>query len=120
MKRLWFAALLFSCLALLVACSHAPQLLGDSDVIPVGSRVTFWVNHDDDGWLESNIHIDYLPRPMSGAEARRWAEGVGARDAGLHWTQYYVLATPPGADGRVWRSAVHNRPSSWDPASKRL
>jgi len=121
MKHFWFI-LPSLLLALLVSCSsHPPHVLVDSDVIPVGSRVNFWVNHDKDGWKESNIHIAYLPRPMTGAEARRWAEGVGGRDAGMLWTHYYVLVTPPGADGRVWRSPVHTRgTTSWDPGNKRL
>ena len=76
------AALILTCLSLLIAaCSTPPDILLDSDVIPTGSRIVFWVNHDEDGWIESNLHIAYLPRPMTGAEARRWAVGVGARDA---------------------------------------
>lgn len=120
MKLPWFLPLALLVLLLAACASRQPLLLVDSDVIPVGSRVAFWVNHDDHGWKESNIHIACLPRAMTGAEARRWAEGVGARDAGLHWTHYYVLVSPPGFDGRVMRSTVHQRPTSWEPASKRL
>ncbi|WP_146849695.1 hypothetical protein [Brevifollis gellanilyticus] len=121
MKHFWFTLFSMAWL-LLTACNtaHPPHVMVDSDVIPVGSRVNFWVNHDDEGWKESNIHIAYLPRPMTGAEARRWAEGAGTRDGGMLWTHYYVLVTPPGADGRVWRSNVHARGATWDPGSKRL
>ncbi|MCA1963114.1 MAG: hypothetical protein LDL31_04120 [Prosthecobacter sp.] len=104
----------------LIGCQSPPLVLADADLIPVGSRVSFWVNHDEDGWKESNLHIAYLPRPMTGAEARRWAEGVGSRDAGRRWTHYYVLVTPPGYDRRVWRSQVHPRPAAWEPTARRL
>ncbi len=107
--------LLFLLLAV-VSCQsdkEPPGLLMDHDVIPVGSTVEFWIyadsdgeKDDGDGWQKSNIHIRNLPRPMTGAEARRWAEGVGQRDAGLEWTHYYVLVTHPGPDGRKYRSAI--------------
>jgi hypothetical protein len=93
-------------LALVPACSTPPAFLADNDVIPAGSRIEFWVDHDERGWVRSNIHIAFLPRPMTGAEARRWAEGTGQRDAGLRWTRYYILVTHPGPDGGQYRSAV--------------
>lgn len=92
---------------LLASCSTpAPGFLADEDIIPVGSRIEFWVDHDDHGWTESNIHIAYLPRVMTGAEARRWAEGVGNRDAGIRWTRYYLLVTHPGPEKKQFRTAV--------------
>lgn len=95
---------------LLTACkTAAPEFLGDHDVIPVGSRIEFWVDHDEYGWMASNIHIGSLPRPMTGAEARRWAEGVGNRDAGLRWTRYYLRVPPPvlvGEEAKVYHTAV--------------
>ncbi len=93
-------------LFMLGACATPPSFLGDADIIPVGSRIEFWVDHDDHGWVNSNIHIAYLPRVMTGAEARQWAEGVGDRDAGLKWTRYYLLVTHPEPEGRSYRSAV--------------
>lgn len=90
----------------LVACATPPEFMGDSDIIPVGSRIEFWVDHDDHGWVNSNIHIAYLPRVMTGAEARRWAEGVGTRDAGIQWTRYYLKVTHPGPSKEQYRSAV--------------
>lgn len=87
-------------------CSTPPSFLADSDVIPVGSRIEFWVDHDEHGWVASNIHIAYLPRPMTGAEARQWAEGVGRRDAGIHWTRYYLLITHPEPAPKKYRTAV--------------
>lgn len=94
-------------LLVLASCSSpAPEFLHDQDVIPVGSRVEFWVDHDDRGWVVSNIHIAYLPRVMTGAEARRWAEGVGDRDAGIRWTRYYLLVTHPEPPHPKYRSAV--------------
>lgn len=94
-------------LMLLAACSTPPQgFLADDDTIPVGSRIEFWVDHDDKGWRASNIHISHLPRIMTGAEARRWAEGVGTRDAGLRWTRYYLRVTHPEPAAQEYRSAV--------------
>ena len=93
-------------LLLLPACSTPPSFLADSDIIPVGSRIEFWVDHDDHGWVNSNIHIAYLPRIMTGAEARHWAEGVGTRDAGIKWTRYYLLVTHPEPAQEQYRSAV--------------
>jgi len=90
----------------LAACSTPPSFLADSDIIPVGSRIEFWVDHDDHGWVNSNIHIAYLPRVMTGAEARRWAEGVGNRDAGIKWTRYYLLVTHPEPEAKQYRSAI--------------
>ena len=91
----------------------APGLLLDHDVIPVGSRVEFWIYTDangeedkDDGWHKSNIHIAHLPRPMTGAEARIWARGVGDRDTGMEWTHFYILVTHPGPNGKTYRSAI--------------
>ncbi|MBL9183083.1 MAG: hypothetical protein JNN17_13165 [Verrucomicrobiaceae bacterium] len=100
----------------LVSCSQ-PLWLNDDDVIPVGSRVEFYIWHDHPakpkkaGWRESNIHIASLQRPMTGEEARHWAEGVGVRDAGMAWTHYYVLVTPPKPEGRQIRSAMYPRPA---------
>lgn len=94
-------------LLLLAACTTPPSFLSDTDVIPVGSRIEFWVDHDDHGWRNSNLHIAFLPREMTGAEARRWAEGIGSRDAGLHWTRYYLLVTHPGHEKKTYRSSVH-------------
>jgi hypothetical protein len=94
-------------LLLLGACATPPSFLSDTDVIPVGSRIEFWVDHDDQGWRNSNLHIAFLPREMTGAEARRWAEGIGSRDAGLHWTRYYLLVTHPGHEKKTYRSSVH-------------
>jgi len=107
--------LLFLLLAA-VSCQSGkdePGLLLDRDVIPVGSTIEFWIYTDadgeddeEDGWHKSNIHIRNLPRPMTGAEARIWAGGVGQRDADLEWTHYYVLVTHPGPNGKRYRSAV--------------
>lgn len=88
------------------ACSTPPAFLADSDLIPVGSRIEFWVDHDDHGWINSNIHIAFLPRVMTGAEARLWAEGVGNRDAGIHWTRYYLKVTHPEPSRKEYRTAV--------------
>ncbi len=111
--------LLFLLLAA-VSCQSGkepPGLLLDRDAIPVGSRVEFWIytdadgEHDDeDAWHKSNIHIAQLPRPMTGAEARIWAAGVGERDAGIEWTHYYVLITHPGPEMKTFRSPVTARP----------
>lgn len=89
-----------------VGCSTPPAFLANDDLIPVGSRIEFWVDHDDHGWVKSNIHIAYLPRVMTGAEARRWAEGVGDRDAGLKWTRFYLIITHPEPEAKQYRSAV--------------
>ncbi|MEZ5386758.1 MAG: hypothetical protein R3F13_14695 [Prosthecobacter sp.] len=101
----WWRIVSFSAVLMLTACSQ-PAYLGDYEDIPVGSRVEFWVDHDDHGWVASNIHIACLPRPMSGAEARCWAEGVADRDAGIKWTRYYILSTPP-EPARPRRTRVH-------------
>lgn len=100
--------LLGLCAALLLAACAAtpPVYLEETDEIPVGSRVDFWVDHDERGWVESNIHITCLPRPMNGAEARRWAESVGQRDAGLRWTRYYLLVTHPEPSRKKYRTPV--------------
>lgn len=87
--------------------SSAPDFLADEDIISTGSKVEFWVDHDEHGWVASNVFIDCLPRPMSGAEARRWAESAGDRDAGIHWTRYYLRVTPPGARQPETRSPVY-------------
>lgn len=109
---------LLACIAslgLLVSCQQ-PLWLADGDVIPPGSRVGFWIWHDhpakpdESEWRESNIFIERLPRPMTGEEAREWAEGVGMRDAGMAWTHYYVLATLPEPERRVLRTVAHPRP----------
>lgn len=101
---------LAACLLVLTACqTPKPEFLGDHDFIPVGSRIEFWVDHDELGWMASNIFIGSLPRPMTGAEARRWAEGVGNRDAGLRWTRYYLRVSPPvlvGEEAKVYHTAV--------------
>lgn len=94
-------------LLILGGCSTPPAFLADTDVIPVGSRIEFWVDHDDRGWVNSNLHIAFLPREMTGAEARRWAEGIGTRDAGLRWTRYYLLVTHPGHEGKTYRTHVY-------------
>lgn len=89
-------------LACLLSACHTPLPLplGDYDVIPTGSKVEFWVDHDTGGWRKSNIFIAMLPRPMTGLEARRWAEGTGSRDAGLLWTRYYLVASPEATPKR--------------------
>lgn len=94
---------------LLAACAAIPVYLSETDEIPVGSRIDFWVDHDKRGWLESNIHIAYLPRVMTGAEARRWAESVGQRDAGLRWTRYYLLVTHPQPSQQQYRTPAFTR-----------
>lgn len=82
------------------SCQSTPLLLADEQALPPGTLVEFWVYRDakvdgkEIGWQKSNIHVISLPRPMTGREARLWAEGVGVRDAGMRWTHYYVLATP--------------------------
>lgn len=110
---------LLACIAslgLLVSCQQ-PLWLEDDAVLPPGSRVEFWVWHDhparpdESEWRESNIFIENLPRPMTGREAREWAEGVGMRDAGMAWTQYYVLATLPKPEQQVLRTAAYPRPA---------
>lgn len=93
---------------LLASCSTPPAFLANEDIIPVGSRIEFWVDHDDRGWVNSNIHIAYLPRVMTGAEARRWAEGVGNRDAGIKWTRYYLRVTTPEPNAQTFHSAVYS------------
>lgn len=100
------------CVALLLlislsACRSPLSVLEDSETIPVGSRVEFWVFHDEGGWVKSNIHIAKLQRPMTGAEARRWAEGVGQRDAVMRWTHYYVAITYPEPARSRYRTAVY-------------
>lgn len=91
---------------LLVGCAPKVEYLNDATLVPPGSRVAFWVRHDDHDWVESNIHIVNLPRTMSGAELRKWAEGTGMRDAQMRWTAYYVLVTLPGPGGKKLRSPV--------------
>jgi hypothetical protein len=100
--------LFFSLLTLLTlgACTTPPAFLADGDLIPVGSRIEFWVDHDDFGWHNSNIHIAFLPRVMTGAEARQWAEGVGNRDAGIQWTRYYLKVTHPEPYKKTYHTAV--------------
>lgn len=117
--------LVFGALHFFNACSTPPSFLADEDIIPVGSRIEFWVDHDDHSWVKSNIHIAYLPRAMTGAEARLWAEGVGNRDAGLKWTRYYLLVTHPEPDAKQYRSAVfimrsHPHEMTKHPGSVRL
>lgn len=100
----------------ITACQTPPPLaLGDEQMLPPGTLVEFWVYRDakmkgkEIGWQKSNIHVLSLPRPMSGKEARLWAEGVGRRDAGMRWTHYYVIATPPQPHYRPahsYRSAI--------------
>jgi hypothetical protein len=99
----------FCAVLLLAACAPLPVYLSETDEIPVGSRVDFWVDHDEHGWVESNIHIAYLPRGMTGEEARRWAESVGQRDAGLRWTRYYLLVTLPKPSRQQYRTPVFTR-----------
>lgn len=109
MKQALSILLLAACL-LLAGCKTPPPLpLADYDVIATGSKVEFWVDHDKDGWRKSNIHIEMLPRPMTGREARHWAEGTGSRDAGLLWTRYYLLVTPEGMHRAKYRSPVYYR-----------
>ncbi|WP_395747856.1 hypothetical protein [Prosthecobacter sp.] len=90
--------LLLLCAMVLAGCSTPkPAYLNDDDVLPVGTSVHFWIDHDKHGWVQSNIYIKMLPREMTGREVRMWAEGVGKRDAGMRWTHYYVIAhVPPG------------------------
>ena len=102
-----------------------PGLLLDRDVIPVGSTIEFWIYTDangeedeEDGWHKSNIHILHLPRPMTGAEARIWAGGVGQRDANDEWTHYYVLVTHPGPEKKTFRSPVTSRTIGYDRAAR--
>lgn len=99
----FFLVLLIS----LSACRSSLPVLQDDESIPVGSRVEFWVFHDEGGWQKSNIHIAKLQRPMTGAEARRWAEGVGHRDADMRWTHYYVAITYPEPARSRYRTAVY-------------
>lgn len=88
--------LILLCAVMLAGCSTPPPVyLNDDDVLPVASSVHFWVRHDKNGWVQSNIHITRLPREMTGKEVRLWAEGVGRRDAGKRWTHYYVKADLP-------------------------
>lgn len=117
-------SLLLVLLLAAVSCQSSkdlPGLLLDRDVIPVGSKVEFWIYTDADGeddeedeWHKSNIHIAKLPRPMTGAEARIWAAGVGERDAGIEWTHYYVLVTHPGPEKKTFRSPVTSRATGYD------
>lgn len=78
-------------------------------MLPVGSRVVFWIYHDDFEWVESNIHIACLPRPMSGYEVALWADGVAKRDADMRWTHYRVEATMPKKPRYTFRSRVYPR-----------
>lgn len=98
--------LLLLLLAVLPAasCARRPTYLNDTAMVPPGSRLAFWVLHDEHGWVESNIHVTSLPRAMSGAELRLWADGVGRRDAGMQWTAYYALVTLPGSPRRTVRT----------------
>ncbi|HCN30387.1 MAG TPA: hypothetical protein DIT64_16925 [Verrucomicrobiales bacterium] len=115
LRRCWQALALIA-FSLLPSCQSGPMPLGDAQLLPPGTLVEFWVYRDaknedgeEIGWQKSNIHVLSLPRPMSGKEARLWAEGVGRRDAGMRWTHYYVLATPPKPAYRpahTYRSAV--------------
>lgn len=102
-----------------------PGLLLDRDIIPVGSSIEFWIYTDADGeddeedvWHKSNIHIRNLPRPMTGAEARIWAGGVGQRDADNEWTHYYVLVTHPGPEKKTFRSPVTSRTIGYDRSAR--
>jgi hypothetical protein len=114
MARLFLILLLISAVSCQVPMRpDAAGFLRDNDFIPLGSKIEFWIYTDadgqpdkEDGWQKSNIHIRRLPRPMTGAEARRWAEGVGQRDTGMRWTHYYVLVTHPGWQQQTFRSAV--------------
>ncbi len=103
-NQLCIALLLFISLS---ACRSPLPVLQDGESIPVGSRLEFWVFHDDSGWQKSNIHIAKLQRPMTGFEARRWAEGVGQRDAKMRWTHYYVAITYPEPARSRYRTAVY-------------
>jgi len=98
--------LLLLCALLIVSCVQPPQYhLADDEILPPGTALSFWVYHDKHDWVESNIHIQSLPRNMTGREARHWAEGVGDRDAGRRWTHYYVRAhLPPGDPRGTWLS----------------
>lgn len=103
-----FLQILGVVLVLLVAaaCARRPTYLNDTMLVPPGSKLSFWVLHDKHGWVESNIHVITLPRSMSGAELRLWADGVGRRDAGMRWTAYYALVTLPGSSRRTLRTEV--------------
>jgi len=102
--------LLILCAFVLASCATPPAYLTDGDVLPVGTSVHFWVYHDKNGWVQSNIHITCLPREMTGKEVRLWAEGVGRRDAGKLWTHYYVVADLPKGHslGPVRVTQVHS------------
>ena len=101
---------LLACMVCLMMMGcQSSAVLRDDDALPVGSRVEFWVYHDDLEWVESNIHIAYLPRPMTGLEARLWADGVGKRDADMRWTHYRVVAHMPEKPRFAYRSQVYPR-----------
>jgi hypothetical protein len=109
--------LLTAVVAMLGACAQKPLYLGDGDIIPAGSKLEFWVDHDEHGWHKSNVYVAMLPRAMTGLEARHWAEGAGDRDAGIRWTRYYVVATPESLAYPPRRTAVYTRKnaSAWIP-----
>lgn len=98
--------MLLGLVALLAGCATAPAYLNDNTIVPPGSRVSFWVLHDEHDWVESKIHITTTPRMMTGAELRLWAEGVGKHDAEMRWTAFYVLVTLPGPKRQTIRTRV--------------
>lgn len=95
-RRTAALGLLLGLILLPFTACHTPAFLSDDEVLPVGTTLEFWVDHDDGGWQKSNIHVLMLPREMTGREARLWAEGASGRDAGMNWTRYYAVATLPG------------------------
>lgn len=94
-------SLLLCVMLALAGCATAPGYLNDDTIVPPGSSLSFWVQHDKHGWVESKAHIITTPRRMTGAELRMWAEGVGKHDAEMRWTAFYVLVTLPGPPKRV-------------------
>ncbi len=109
--RTWFARaeMLGAVFCLLFTGCQSSAVLRDDEELPIGSRVEFWVYHDDLEWVESNIHIAYLPRPMTGLETRLWADGVGKRDADMRWTHYRVVAHFPQKPRFTYRSRIYPR-----------
>jgi len=97
---------LLSLVLLLAGCASKPSYLNDDTLVPPGSRVSFWVRHDEHDWVESKLHIITTPRVMTGAELRMWAEGAGNHDADMRWTAFYVLVTLPGSEHKTLRTRV--------------
>ncbi|MGV3660970.1 MAG: hypothetical protein ACO1TE_12345 [Prosthecobacter sp.] len=96
--------ILLGLVLLLAGCATPPTYLNDDTIVPPGSRVSFWVLHDEHAWRESKLHIITTPRRMTGAELRMWAEGAGKHDADMRWTAFYVLVTLPGPERKTLRS----------------